>query len=164
MSTPTKIRVPESAVLSREAFAVLGEDDAESEFLVRVYADPNDADDHAQNIYFGRVECAVVVSADAIEVVPDAEYAASAPSAGTASGPDDREYREQCEWRRNADGHLESACGLIWALNAGTPAENGIRFCLGCGHIVHYPPTVEPSAAARSGAGPDERATDTEGR
>jgi len=38
-----------------------------------------------------------------------------------------------CMWRQDNDGCWHSGCDKTWALNDGTPGENGMKFCVFCG-------------------------------
>lgn len=42
-----------------------------------------------------------------------------------------------CAWREDNDGCWHTACGHAWQFTAGgTPAENSVRYCHGCGRVV----------------------------
>jgi len=40
-----------------------------------------------------------------------------------------------CKWKlyHRSYNIWESDCGVLWDLNAGTPKDNGMNFCLKCG-------------------------------
>ena len=44
-----------------------------------------------------------------------------------------KEQMDRCLWSEQFDGEYETACGKAFALNDGTPAENGMKFCCFCG-------------------------------
>ena len=49
-----------------------------------------------------------------------------------------------CEWTEDASGdYWESACGQTFVFNDGTPVENEIRFCCGCGKPLVQKTAVE---------------------
>lgn len=45
-----------------------------------------------------------------------------------------------CTWTPDADpnapGTFHSACGVAWTFTEGGPADNDVRFCMGCGCTV----------------------------
>ena len=45
-----------------------------------------------------------------------------------------------CTWTPdndpNAPGTYHSACGVAWTFTEGGPADNDVRFCMGCGAAV----------------------------
>lgn len=49
------------------------------------------------------------------------------------SGCRETRSRRGCEWVEDEDGVWATACKQDFVLNAGTPAENGMRFCCYCG-------------------------------
>lgn len=45
-----------------------------------------------------------------------------------------------CEWREDADGIWETACGEAWVCTEGTPVENDMKYCHSCGkHLKEMP-------------------------
>jgi len=51
-----------------------------------------------------------------------------------------------CLWKEDSDGNYDTDCGCAFCLEAGTPSENGMRFCCYCGNVlfeVKYTPTEE---------------------
>jgi hypothetical protein len=56
-----------------------------------------------------------------------------------------------CEWREeDPNGHMPgtwaSACGELWSFTeGGTPADNSVRFCHGCGKPVTVIPFPSPA-------------------
>jgi hypothetical protein len=51
-----------------------------------------------------------------------------------------------CLWKEDSDGNYDTDCGCAFCLEAGTPSENGMRFCCYCGSVlfeVKYTPTEE---------------------
>jgi hypothetical protein len=49
-----------------------------------------------------------------------------------------------CEWRYDGreDDYWTTTCGLDWCLEAGTPKENGYRYCPQCGKPIVF---IEPT-------------------
>jgi hypothetical protein len=45
-----------------------------------------------------------------------------------------------CEWRYDGreDDYWTTTCGLDWCLEAGTPKENGYKFCPQCGRQIKF--------------------------
>ena len=56
---------------------------------------------------------------------------------------------ERCEWKADEDGGWQSSCGEEWTLIDGTPKENGMKFCHGCGKPIEEVPYVDPLDAQR---------------
>lgn len=48
-----------------------------------------------------------------------------------------------CTWKEDADGNWHTGCNNIYVLEAGTPTENGFKFCHGCGKPLVEVPYVE---------------------
>ena len=44
----------------------------------------------------------------------------------------------ECDWTENADGMLETTCGNAFQCEAGTPPDNGFKFCVYCGGRLIY--------------------------
>lgn len=38
-----------------------------------------------------------------------------------------------CEWREDWEGNWETQCGEMWSLDDGSPADNKMSYCPGCG-------------------------------
>jgi hypothetical protein len=64
-----------------------------------------------------------------------------------------------CEWREeDPNGHMpgtwSSACGELWSFTeGGTPSENSVRFCHGCGkpvQVVPFPAEPDEDGVTRS--------------
>ena len=51
---------------------------------------------------------------------------------------------EQCEWKADEEGNWSTDCGEVWCLIDGTPSENDMKFCHGCGHPLAEVPYQEP--------------------
>ncbi len=50
-----------------------------------------------------------------------------------------------CEWTEDeSDGSWDGACGEKWCLEDGTPANNNMNYCPGCGRHLVTIPTVAP--------------------
>lgn len=47
----------------------------------------------------------------------------------------------ECTWVEDEDGVSHTSCGKVFALDSGTPAENGMRFCCYCGKPMAHVPT-----------------------
>ena len=43
---------------------------------------------------------------------------------------------EECEWAYDNDDFWQTSCGEAYTFIEGTPDENGVRFCHGCGKPV----------------------------
>lgn len=51
------------------------------------------------------------------------------------------ECDSECEWSEDDDGIWNSACGLAWVIEAGSPEENEMNYCPKCGkRLVVQPP------------------------
>jgi hypothetical protein len=50
---------------------------------------------------------------------------------------------EWCEWTEDDDGNWGTACGKTWVYEAGTPKENGHKYCPACGKPMHEGGTDE---------------------
>lgn len=52
-----------------------------------------------------------------------------------------------CTWTPdndpNAPGTFHSACGVAWTFTEGGPADNDVRFCMGCGAAVREAPAAQ---------------------
>lgn len=53
-----------------------------------------------------------------------------------------------CNWRQPTYGHSDANywdtdCGKSWAITEGTPTENGMKFCHGCGKPIKEHPFVD---------------------
>jgi hypothetical protein len=46
--------------------------------------------------------------------------------------------KPECIWIdwRHEDAYWATGCGLLWSFEADGPAENGVKFCFGCGGKV----------------------------
>ena len=45
-----------------------------------------------------------------------------------------------CDWRADYDGNWDTACGDMFSITAGTPAENNMKHCCYCGKpLVAHP-------------------------
>ena len=55
-----------------------------------------------------------------------------------------------CDWTIDDDGVYATECGHAFALDSGTPLENGMKFCAYCGGILqegfHEPANERPEA------------------
>jgi Lar family restriction alleviation protein len=88
--------------------------------------------------------CAAVVS----EIQEKLSQAAAISQSKQATPP-------ACEWWKDDDGIWKSACGKVtaWTFDDGGPAENGCRFCHGCGRAIApptgagTPPNAPPNAS-----------------
>ena len=49
-----------------------------------------------------------------------------------------------CEWREDADGIWETACGEAWQCTEGTPVENDMKYCHSCGKHLKEMPHAAP--------------------
>lgn len=51
-----------------------------------------------------------------------------------------------CNWEQEDDwdhsGQWNTDCGMSWSMTEGTPKENGMRFCAGCGKALVEVPFV----------------------
>lgn len=56
----------------------------------------------------------------------------------------DAQPTRTCAWIEDEDGKWDSACGEAYCFTVDGPAENGVRFCHGCGAPVVPKPYVEP--------------------
>lgn len=45
-------------------------------------------------------------------------------------------HSDVCTWTEDYEGNWYAACGEVWTLTEGTPAENHYRFCPGCGKPI----------------------------
>ena len=42
--------------------------------------------------------------------------------------------KKTCKWTEDSCGqYWETECGQVFTLNAGTPSENGMNYCIFCG-------------------------------
>ena len=52
----------------------------------------------------------------------------------------------ECKWEKNEDdGSWDGGCGVKWVLESGTPEENHMHHCLGCGRHLVTVTTPEPT-------------------
>lgn len=83
-----------------------------------------------QDVYSKRLDTGKGSMSDA-EIVADAfKRLDSAHAELKAAGED----YQRCTWRQCEDGEWDSDCGVSWTFENGTPAENYMKFCSGCGH------------------------------
>jgi hypothetical protein len=76
---------------------------------------------------------------DGYEVIGVAEFGTAlvriCPERGTLPSP-------SCTWTEDSDGAWKTSCGEVFLLSAGTPAENGMRFCPYCGKGLEPAPLL----------------------
>ena len=53
----------------------------------------------------------------------------------------------ECRWHEDRDGNYATACGGLFCLDEGTPAENHMRFCCYCGRPLVAVLYEEPANA-----------------
>ena len=39
----------------------------------------------------------------------------------------------ECKWTEDFEGNWETSCDNMFTLNAGTPSDNGMKYCCYCG-------------------------------
>lgn len=42
--------------------------------------------------------------------------------------------QDSCLWVDDPEGYWSGSCGIKWEFEVGTPLENKMQFCLGCGN------------------------------
>lgn len=96
----------------------------------------------------GCVNCNCAVPADVYTVLMSAER--DADFSWTAEDQAAVDADKRCAWTQENDEGSDTwatACGRLFCVTEGTPAENGMRFCCFCGETLHEC-AFEPGADA----------------
>jgi hypothetical protein len=56
------------------------------------------------------------------------------------TSPQPAQQEPVCQWKREYDDHMPDTwrgdCGVLWTFTDGSPADNGMKYCCGCGAIL----------------------------
>lgn len=82
------------------------------------------------------------------ETYPEALHRRYAEEAKTDSDHIATADKMVCNWQQPSYDHFEANywdtdCGESWAITEGTPTENGMKFCHGCGKPIKEHPFAD---------------------